>query len=65
MLVALMVVACTPAPDLRDESFLADDSLISGVPCEAPCWQNLIPGETVWGVSQSLIEENDDYIEVD
>lgn len=65
LLVAFFVVACTPAPDLRDESFLDDTSLISGDPCEAPCWQNLIPGETVWGVAQDTIAGNEDYVEID
>ncbi len=65
MLVAIFAVACTPAPDLRDESFLDDTGLISGEPCEAPCWQNLTPGETAWGVAQTMIEENDDYREVE
>lgn len=65
LLVAFFVVACTPAPDLRNESFLDDTSLISGDPCEAPCWQNLIPGETVWGVAQDTLAGNDDYVELD
>lgn len=63
--VVLIAMACTPAPTLRDDSFLDDTSLISADPCTAPCWQNLIAGETAWGVAQDLIAESEDYIEVD
>ena len=64
ILVAIIAVACAPAPDLRDDSFLNDTSLVSGTPCEAPCWQNLIPGETVWGIAQDTIAANEDYVEI-
>lgn len=63
--VVLIAVACTPAPTLRDDTFLDDTSLISADPCTAPCWQNLIVGETAWGLAQDTIAESEDYIEVD
>lgn len=63
--VAIIAMACTPAPMLRDDAFLDDTSLISGDPCTAPCWQNLIPDETAWGVAQDTIAESEDFIEVD
>lgn len=40
---------------------MVDTSLITGEPCEAPCWQNLIPDETVWGVAQDFVKNNADY----
>lgn len=60
-LVALILLACSPPPELRNEAFLDDMSLISGEPCEAPCWQNLIPGETVWGVAQDFVKNSADF----
>jgi hypothetical protein len=63
LFLALVVAACTtaPAPELRNEAFMDDISLVSGEPCEAPCWQDLIPGETVWGVAQDFVKNNADY----
>lgn len=63
ILVVLLTVACSPAPELRNNAFLADTSLITGNPCEAPCWEELTPGETVWGLAQEKI--TGDYVEVD
>jgi hypothetical protein len=63
LFLTLIVAACTsaPAPELRNEAFMDDISLVSGDPCEAPCWQDLIPGETVWGVAQDFVKNNADY----
>lgn len=62
--VMILAAACTPAPTLRNEAYLNDTSLVSGEPCEAPCWQGLIPGETAWGVAQDLLDTSDLYTEV-
>lgn len=41
--------ACAPAPNLRNEKFLKDSSLITkGENCDAPCWRGITPGETQW-----------------
>lgn len=64
-IVVWLLAACTPAPNLRDELLLADTSLVSGEPCAAPCWQELTPGETAWGVAQAHIEETQDYRQTD
>ncbi|MEM9951034.1 MAG: hypothetical protein AAFV93_07540 [Chloroflexota bacterium] len=61
MVLIVGISACAPAPDLRDDSFLQDTSIVSGEPCEAPCWQNLIAGETAWGLAQDVIETDDNY----
>lgn len=65
LVVMLVMVACTPAPELRDEAFLNDTSLLTGEPCSAPCWQDLIPGESAWGLAQDTIANSDAYREVD
>lgn len=61
MVVWLFVSACSPMPQLRNDAYLNDSSLVSGDPCEAPCWQNLIAGESAWGLAQDLIANNADY----
>lgn len=35
-----------PQRSLLNDRLLDDASLLSGEPCEAPCWQNITPGET-------------------
>lgn len=59
--VLLILTSCTPTPELQNEAFLQDTSLISGEPCEAPCWQGLTPGETIWGIAQDFVKNNEDY----
>jgi hypothetical protein len=60
LLIVIMIVAaaCAPAPVLRDDALLSDDSLISGEPCAAPCFRGIIPGETSWSDALTII--NDD-----
>lgn len=58
LLVVFIVAACAPAPDLRDDQFLNDTSLIAeDAPCEAPCWQGITPGETSWNEAQTILED--------
>jgi hypothetical protein len=54
----LVVAACVPPPNLRNEKFLNDDSLLTNEPCAAPCWNNITPGETTW--DNALITIQDD-----
>lgn len=35
-----------PERSLLNEDFLQDASLLSGTPCDPPCWQNITPGQT-------------------
>lgn len=49
--VCFMLAACvqqteTPAPRITSDAELMDVSLITGEPCEPPCWQGITPGET-------------------
>jgi len=57
----VLVAACAPIPELRNESLLRDTSLVSGEPCEAPCWQSIVPGETLWGQALDVVAANAEY----
>ena len=35
-----------PERSLLNDGFLQDTSLLSGAPCDPPCWQNISPGQT-------------------
>jgi hypothetical protein len=54
----LVIAACGPAPQIRSDRFLQDNSLVTGDPCGAPCWRGIVPGETSW--SDALIVLEDD-----
>jgi hypothetical protein len=54
----LLVSACAPPPELRDPSLLRDESLISGQPCEAPCWRGITVGETTWRDALAIVEDD-------
>jgi hypothetical protein len=54
----IIVSACGPPPNLRDENLLRDDSLITNEPCAAPCWRGITPGETTWRTALTLIEDD-------
>lgn len=51
-----------PEADLRNEAMLADTSLISEQPCGAPCWRDIIPGETSWEDAVKILEEAEDVV---
>src|SRR5688572_11755681 len=55
---ALILAACAHAHNLRDETLLNDTSLITGEPCEAPCWNNITPGETAWRDALTILEDD-------
>lgn len=65
MVVWLFASACSPTPQLRNDAYLNDSSLVSGDPCEAPCWQTLTAGESAWGLAQDLVANNADYTVID
>jgi hypothetical protein len=58
LVLLLLMAACAPAPELRNDAFLSDVSLLSGDPCEAPCWNGITPGETDWREAIITIEDD-------
>jgi len=58
----LVIAACTPPPNLRNEKFLHDDSLIEiDESCVSPCWNGIIPGETEWNDALTIIEDTPNF----
>lgn len=56
----LLLAACAPPPELRDNTLLRDDSLVSGEPCAAPCWRGITPGTTSWRDAITILEDDAD-----
>ncbi|NJL56651.1 hypothetical protein HC928_16935 [bacterium] len=54
----VVVAACAPAPELRNDNFLADTSFITGEPCGPPCWRGITVGETAWADALTIIEDD-------
>lgn len=47
----------TPEPGaLRNPALLADDALLTGEPCAAPCWRGITPGETAWDEALAILQ---------
>ncbi|QPC81445.1 hypothetical protein G4Y79_17335 [Phototrophicus methaneseepsis] len=63
LLVAIVSAACQPPPELRNPEFLTDDSLLTGEPCEAPCWRGIVPGETSWRDARIIVEDDPQLVE--
>ncbi len=59
MLSALIVAACAPAPELRNDNFLQDTSFVDAEPCGPPCWRGITVGETGWQDALTLIEDDE------
>ena len=57
-LLAVVAVACSPEVRLLDDTKLKDLSLLSGDPCKAPCWNEIIPGETSYVDAKTIIEDD-------
>jgi len=57
-LVAMVISACAPPAKLLDETYLKDTSLISGEPCDAPCWNNITPGETSFRDALIIVQDD-------
>lgn len=67
LLLVLTVVAmagCAPEVRLLDETKLKDLSLLSGEPCEAPCWNGIVPGEALYRDAKLSLEEDTRYKDV-
>ncbi|MFN8378500.1 MAG: hypothetical protein U0452_07490 [Anaerolineae bacterium] len=58
LLLVMLAAACSPPPELRDQKLLNDDSLITGEPCEAPCWRGITPGVTAWSEALTILEDD-------
>ncbi len=56
LLVLFVSAACGPAPELRNEAYLQDRSLVEDENCTAPCWEGLVPGESSWLDAREVIE---------
>lgn len=56
----VLLAACAP-PSLRDDALLKDTSLVTGEPCEAPCWRGITPGETSWRDARTIIEDDPQF----
>lgn len=57
--------ACAPTVNLLDETRLNDTSFLSGEPCAAPCWNNIIPGETSYRDAKILVEDDGRFGNID
>lgn len=58
LLLAMSLAACAGEIDLLDEKKLQDASLLSGEPCEAPCWNDIKPGETSYRDAKLILESD-------
>lgn len=56
ILLVVFTAACVGEPQVLDDNLLKDISLLTADPCAAPCWQDIVPGETEWEEAVSLIE---------
>ncbi len=65
VLIAIVLAACAPPINLRDENNLKDTSLLSGDPCEAPCWNGIVPGETSFRDAMILVEDDARFTNVE
>lgn len=54
----LIAAACGPAPQIRSDKYLPDDSLFTEEPCGAPCWRGITPGETKWSDAMTKVEDD-------
>lgn len=61
---AIVLAGCAQEVNLLDETKLNDLSLLSAEPCEAPCWNGIVPGETLYRDAKLLVEEDERYKDV-
>jgi hypothetical protein len=60
VLFVMVATACVPqTPPLVSEEYLEDESLLTGEPCEPPCWNGITPGETTWEEALEVLESDD------
>lgn len=56
LIAVVALAACAGEVNLLDETKLQDTSLLSGEPCEAPCWNGITPGETSYRDAKLILE---------
>ena len=56
---AFVLSACAAEIKLLDETKLNDISLLTGEPCEAPCWNGITAGETRYRDAKLIIESEE------
>jgi hypothetical protein len=57
LFVILQLLAGCSLLDPQKEPEIADRSFITGDPCEAPCWYDLIPGESPESLAEEVLAE--------
>lgn len=58
LLLTVALAACASEVNLLDETKLQDISLLSGEPCEAPCWNGITPGETSYRDAEVIMKSS-------
>ena len=48
-----------PEVSLLNDSFLADDSIVTREPCGPPCWQDIVPGVTTFSDALAILEASE------
>ncbi|MCY3977911.1 MAG: hypothetical protein OXG23_07405 [Chloroflexi bacterium] len=61
LLLTVALAACAGEVNLLDETKLQDTSLLSGDPCEAPCWNGITPGETTYRDAKLILGSDNRY----
>ncbi len=56
--VGLLLAACGAPPPLVSDQYLKDNSLITGNPCSAPCFQDITVGKTTFADALTLVRNN-------
>ncbi|MFQ3535375.1 MAG: hypothetical protein SNJ58_05820 [Aggregatilineales bacterium] len=56
--IGLLLAACGAPPPLVSDQYLNDNSLITGNPCSAPCFQDIIVGKTTFADALTLVRNN-------
>jgi hypothetical protein len=64
IMAAILIAGCQPQVELLSEQYLQDTSLVTGDPCSAPCWRNIIPGETTWTDALARVQDDATLAEV-
>lgn len=54
----LVLASCSPPPPLRSDKYLNDTSLITGKPCDIPCYQGITVGQTTFADAVSMVKSN-------
>lgn len=61
LVAVFLLAACSSDINLLNDEMLSDTSLLSGEPCVAPCWQDIVPGETLYRDAKLIIDSDGRY----